>query len=97
MIKLKVVSKIAGVVYRDVVKSVKFTSQNGELQVLPGHISMLSMVEEGKIVCELENDAVVNVDCSAGFFVINQNECLITVDYAKLAGNNQLKKQAKVA
>ena len=80
-INLKIISSKTGEVFREKCRSILFTSQGGEVEVLEGHIPLIANIAENTsviITCENE-EKMAFFTPSNGFFTLNHNDCLITL------------------
>lgn len=92
VINLKVISRTNGEAFRSQCKSILFTSQSGQMQVLANHIPVLANIEANTqiTVIDSENQTTTLNIASKGFFTFNHNQCLITLDeYSNATQNNQ--------
>jgi F0F1-type ATP synthase epsilon subunit len=79
-IKVKVVSKTLGVIFRSEAKSIRFSSDIGQMEILPGHIPVLSNIADGSVVDIQFTAGKISVKSySAGFVILNEDECIITL------------------
>ncbi len=99
LINLKVVTCTNGVLFRGFCSLIHLKSQTGEMEVLPSHVSLLSGIVEGSVmhvVDEFNSKITIELK-SSGFLVFNQNECLVTIEDAKIQTSAASSQQAKVA
>ncbi len=99
LINLKIVTCTNGVLFRGFCRLIHLTSQTGEMEVLPSHVSLLSGIAEGSlmyIVDEFNFKTTIQLK-SSGFLVFNQNECLVTIEDAKVQITADSGQKAKVA
>lgn len=69
-------------VLRAVVKSVTIPGALGEMQVLPGHTELLTLVQPGELTCEPEAGASLRFTIGEGHAEITHTEITLAVDSA---------------
>jgi F0F1-type ATP synthase epsilon subunit len=85
-INVKVTTCTNGVLFRGSCELIHLCSQIGELEILVNHAPFLSGIKAGsvlKIVDNFKSETLIELK-SSGFLVLNHNECLITIEDAKI-------------
>ena len=68
------------VVFDDVASAVTIPAEMGEMQVLPGHISVIARIVSGKIIIFKEGVPTKEFDVEDGFFRISNDEVSLLID-----------------
>ena len=67
------------------VKSLRLPSLTGEVEILPEHMSLITELDQGDIILELENGQKVDLLISRGYARIVDNEVTLLLDEVDLA------------
>ncbi|MBI3535584.1 MAG: ATP synthase F1 subunit epsilon [Deltaproteobacteria bacterium] len=66
------------------VDSVTVTGSEGQIQILPGHASMLGVLETGLFSYQQQRQEMVSGFISTGFFEVNDNQVTLTCETLEL-------------
>lgn len=67
------------------VKSITLPSSQGEIEVLPEHMSLITELNQGKVVLEMDHNQNLDLFVSGGYARVRNNEVNLLLDEVDLA------------
>lgn len=94
--KLSIYSPERKLVENEVVSALLITTQEGESEILPGHVDMVSKLETGRFEYKEQSGKTVSGVISSGFINIDENEVKVIAETLELPNEVDLNR-AKAA
>ena len=69
------------VVYKDEVNEIVVPTANGEIAILPNHISLLTQIMPGELIVK-KGTSLQSLAITGGFLEVNNNKISVIADYA---------------
>jgi len=77
------------------VAEITLPGSEGQIQILPGHAAMVGALDTGLVTYRVEGEGMARAAISAGFFEVNADQVILTVETLEMGGEVDLERAKK--